>query len=259
MLKSIQFLGILHREVLRFCKVPLQTIGSPIISSFLYLVIFGVSLGSSIHVPGVTYLAFLVPGLIAMSIVRNAFDNASNATIAAKYMNELQDFRVTPLSCNQVLFAKSGASLIRGVFVGLLTFIVGQCFMVIYQKEWMTIAYFSWLSFFVVFGGLSFGFMGVAIGMYARSFEHVGAVSALILLPLIYLGGVFFDMQNLHPLWQQISALNPLFYIINGIRYGVLGLTDTNIYLAMGVTLAFCILSYIGGFLSLRKGRHYLS
>lgn len=255
----IQIKGLLTRELLRFLKLPTQTIGAPIVNAVLYLMIFGVSLGRSIHsINGISYLAFLIPGLITMSIIRNAFDNATSSIIGPKYTNELQDLRTTALSIYQIAWAKSLASLIRGLIVGLITYLVGQIFFFSIDSTGIVVQEFSILIYFLLVGGLSFGFLGVAIGMWARSFEHVGAVSSLILLPLIYLGGVFFTLKNLHPIWQKLSFFNPLFYIINGVRYGILGTTDVNPLTSTAVTSTFLLITYICAHLSLRKGTHYL-
>ena len=257
--RSIQFWGLFSREVRRYFKVPLQTLGAPIVSSTLYLLIFGVSLGRAIHIQeDVSYLAFLIPGLIAMSIIKNAFDNSTSAIVGPKYTNEMQDLRTTPFSLNQISFAKTLASLSRGILVGIITYIVGQFFFYFKLGGFMQITDWTALFFFIIFGGMAFGQLGIAIGMWASSFEYIGAVSMLILLPLIYLGGVFFDLQNVHPFWQHVSHLNPLFYIINGIRYGVLGQADINLGPAAGVTLVFFVVTYVLSILSLRKGSHYL-
>ncbi|QVL56803.1 MAG: ABC transporter permease [Simkaniaceae bacterium] len=259
MRKWIQFYGLFKREVARFFKVPLQTLGAPIVNSFLYLLIFGVSLGHSIHLENnLPYLAFLIPGLIAMSIIKNAFDNATSSIMGQKYVNELQDHRTAPLSLQQLCFARGFASLTRGLLVGLITFLVGQAFFFVFQGRFLII-YNPWIFiYFAVFGGLAFGNLGTAIGMWSKSFEHVGAVSMLVLLPLIYLGGVFFSLENAHSFWQTISHINPLYYIINGIRYGVLGTSDINFMLSASVTLAFFVVCYLFALMSLRKGSNYM-
>jgi len=255
----IQIQGLFVREVARFFKVPLQTIGAPIVNSALYLMIFGVSLGNSIRSPDhIPYLAFLIPGLIAMSVIKNAFDNATSAIMGPKYVNELQDLRIVPLSIQQISWAKSFASLTRGLLVGLITYIVGQVFFYITEGHLLIITHPHILAYFLIVGGLAFGFLGIAIGMISSSFEHVGAVSALVLLPLIYLGGVFFTLQNLHPFWQKLSFFNPLLYIINGVRYGVLGTTDVSFLTSGLITFVFLLLTYICAYMSLKKGVHYL-
>ncbi|MCB1110970.1 MAG: ABC transporter permease [Chlamydiia bacterium] len=255
----IQMQGLYQREVVRFLKVPLQTVGAPIVNAILYLLIFGVSLGHSIHIEEeIPYLAFLIPGLIAMSIIKNSFDNATSAIIGQKYVNELQDLRVTPFSSQQICLAKGLSSLTRGVLVGFITYLVGQIFFYIQRGQFLSIVDLGVFLYFLLLGGLSFGMLGIAIGMWARSFEHVGAVSMLILLPLIYLGGVFFSLEGMHSFWQNASHLNPLFYMINGIRYGMLGSADTHLGVAMGVTFLFFVVCYLLALISLRNGSRYI-
>lgn len=255
----IQVKGLFTREVARYFKVPLQTLGAPIVSTALYLMIFGVSLGRSIQTTGsLPYLAFLIPGLIAMSVIKNAFDNSTSAIMGPKYVNELQDLRIVPLSILQITWAKSFASLTRGLLVSFITYLVGQVFFYFYEGTLLPIVAPLTLIFFLLAGGLSFGFLGVAVGMWSRSFEHINAVSALILLPLIYLGGVFFSLSHLHPIWQKISYFNPLFYIINGVRAGILGKADVNFTLSVAVILLFLIVTYFCAHISLKKGAHFL-
>lgn len=255
----IQFYGLFKREVTRFFKVPLQTLGAPIVNSFLYLLIFGVSLGHSIRLENnIPYLAFLIPGLIAMSIIKNAFDNATSSIMGQKYVNELQDHRTSPLSLQQLCFARGLASLTRGLLVGLITYLVGQSFFFVFQGRFLIIHDPLVFIYFSIFGGLAFGNLGTAIGMWSKSFEHVGAVSMLVLLPLIYLGGVFFSLENAHTFWQAVSHVNPLYYIINGIRYGVLGTSDMNFYFAAAVTFVFFLVCYCLALVSLRKGSNYI-
>ncbi len=255
----IQFQGVCMREISRLFKIPLQTFGAPIVNAVLYLMIFGVGLSGSIRSnEGVSYLAFLIPGLITMSVIKNAFDNAASSIIGPKYVNDLQDLRTTPLSILQISFAKSLISLMRGIFIALITYIIGQIFFFSMYGKLIAIAHLASFFYFLCIGGLSFGFLGVGIGMWARSFEHIGAISALILLPLIYLGGVFFTLTNLDPIWQKISLFNPLFYFINGIRYGILGTTDVSFFKLIFVSLVFFFLTFIYAHLTLKKGTNYL-
>jgi len=257
--KWTQVSGLYRREVARFFKVPLQTIGAPIVNSILYLLIFGVSLGSSIHLENnLPYLGFLIPGLIAMSLIKNAFDNSTSAIMGQKYVNELQDLRVTPFSLQQLCVAKTFSSLTRGLIVGFITYAVGQAFYILWEGQFLPIRDPFIFTYFILFGGLAFGNLGIAIGMWSKSFEHVGAVSMLVLLPLIYLGGVFFSLENAHPFWQTVSHFNPLYYIINGIRYGMLGQSDINLTIASCMTLGFFIICYALAINSLKKGSRYM-
>ena len=255
----IQFSGLFRREISRFLKVPLQTIGAPIINTFLYLVIFGVSLGHSIHLKAnLSYLAFLIPGLIAMSIIKNAFDNGTSSIIGQKYVNELQDHRISPLTPQLLCCARGLASLVRGLLVGFITYLIGELFFLVFQGKWLAVYNPHIFIYFAIVGGWTFGNLGTAIGMSFKSFEHVGAISALVLLPLIYLGGVFFSLENIDPFWQKISYINPLYYMINGIRYGVIGKSDVDLIFATAVSFAFFTFSYILALISLKKGSNYM-
>ena len=257
--KTTQTYGLFFREIRRFMKVPLQTLGAPIVNSILYLLIFGVNLGESIDLESnISYLAFLIPGLIAMSLSKNSFDNSTSSIVGQKYINELQDFRVTPLSIFQICFSKTAASLMRGIIVGIITFFVGEAFYFSSYTSFLNIANIPIFLFFITFTGLAFGSLGIAVGMWAKSFEHIGAISMLVLLPLIYLGGVFFNLDNTHPFWQTVSHFNPLFYIINGVRLGMLGNSDISLKLAITVTLIFFFICYTLALLSLRKGFRYI-
>lgn len=257
--KKIACIGLLRREIKRYLKVPLQTLSSPVVNSILYLLIFGVSLGEIVVLKGeVSYLAFLIPGLIAMSLVRNAFENSTSAIIAQKYTNELQDLRTSPLTKGVICIAKGIGSLTRGLLVGGITLGVGEVFYFLEKGRWLPICYPGELVFFMIFGGLGFANLGVAVGMWARSFEHVGAISMLLLLPLIYLGGVFFDAGSIDPLWQLASRFNPLFYLIDGVRHAILGHSVVSWQFAALFTFLFFMVCYSLSWVSLKKGFRYL-
>lgn len=255
----VQLRGLYWRETCRFMKVPYQTIGTTIIMSALYFMIFGVSIGKSIHMSNdLPYLAFLIPGMIALSLIRNAFENAISTIIAAKYVNELQDLRVTPLGKTHIVLALSLASLTRGVIVAFLTYCVGTVFYLTLFGVFLPIEHPILLLSFLIFGGMGFGALGLAISMNASNFEQVNSFSSFILVPLIYLGGVFFDLDTLSPFWHYVSELNPLFYLINGIRYCFIGTSDVDIGFSLAVLAIFFIGFFAAALLSLRKGTHYL-
>lgn len=243
------FITIYEREIKRFMKVSVQTVFSPLISSGLYLLIFGVSLGKNITIhESVTYLAFLVPGLVMMAILNNAFQNSSSSIVSGKFSGDLEDWKISPLRESEILLALALGGLTRGAVVGLITFITGEVFHFYVTGQWIAVVNPLALIFFVIVGGLSFALFGVCVAFWARTFDQLSAVNSFILLPLIYLGGVFFSITDLHPLWQVISKMNPLFYFINGIRYGVLGISDIDIasaYIVSAVALAgFYVLAY---------------
>lgn len=254
---SRAFITLFQREVKRFIRVLGQTILSPMINSLLYLLIFGVSLGQFVDVGiGVPYLLYLIPGLVMMGVLNNAFLNSASSIMISKYHGDLEDLKVTPMGPHQVVWAMSLASLARGVIVGLSIFFTGEIFVRIQTGSFYAVEHPFWALYFLGIGGLAFGQIGLCVGFVARTFDHMNSFSAFILVPLIYLGGVFFRLENLHPFWQDVSRANPLLYYINGIRYSLISLSDVSVTTCalVGTTfLAFCTLL---AYLAVRKGTY---
>lgn len=249
------FLTLLEREIMRFFKVIVQTVVTPFVSSFLYLLIFGVSLGSQVNLAtGVPYLAFLIPGLMMMGIMNNAFQNSSSSIVSSKFSGDIEDFRVVPLTENQIIWALGLGGLVRGAFVAVVTLIVGEVFFFVQRGEWLEIAHPLALLYFVVAGGLIFGLLGISVAFWAGNFEHLSAFSSFVLLPLTYLGGVFLSVDALGPFWRAVSLWNPLLYLINGLRYGMLGASDVNPWMAFVISLVGLAGFYGLARLSLRRG-----
>lgn len=257
--RFIQFKGVFKKEVIRFLKVPYQTLGNPIVSAALYLLIFGVSIGRSIEFGAFSYLSFLIPGLIAMGVIRSAFENATSAVIIGKYLNEIQDLRVTPLPHTVISLACGAASFLRGAIVAIITYIIGSVFIYIESKTLLPVYSPLLFIYFLVTGGLTFGFLGHAIGMFSKSFEQVNSISSFVLVPLIYLGGVFFNLDTLDPFWHFFSFVNPLFYLINGIRYATIGLCEVSISTSVILMGCMTIFTFILSYLSLKDGKNYLA
>lgn len=252
------FFGLFMREVRRYLKVPYQTLCTPLINSLLYLLIFGLSLGRNISLPGYSsYLLFLIPGLIMMTSLKNAFENAASSCLSSKYCNELVDLRVVPLTLTNIAFAKSLAALSRGLIVATLTFIVSFSIAWVSQGVILTIQYPFIFIYFLLTAGLSFGALGVAIGMWAKNFDAFNAIGSFLLTPLIYLGGVFFSLETLHPFWQTVSKFNPILYMINGMRYGLVGHSDVDLTYAILYSFACLVFFYACAFFNLRKGVNY--
>lgn len=234
----IAFLTLFRREVKRFWKVAVQTVVTPLVSSFLYLLVFGVSLGSVVSLnSGISYLSFLIPGLVMMGLMNNAFQNSSSSIVNAKFTGELEDLRVAPITSHQIIWAMSFGAVVRGATVGVITFLVGSVFQYFKQGEFLAIAHPLLLIYFVVVAGLIFGKLGIFAAFYAKSFDQLSAVSAFVILPLTYLGGVFMSIEHLSPFWQSVAQLNPLFYLINGLRYAILGMSDVAPLKAIGISL----------------------
>jgi len=253
----IPFWTVFMREVRRFMKVIFQTIATPLINSALYLLIFGVSIGNEIDVgKGISYLAFLIPGLVMMTVLRNSLENAVGSIVTSKFVGELEDLRMVPLSTTQIVWGNGLAAILRGLVVGLVTLGVGYLFFWFVHHEVFPLAHPLILTTFLLIGGLAFAHLGLAICMLATNFEQVSAINTFLLLPLIYLGGVFFSLDQLHLFWQVLSQFNPLLYMVNGVRFGMLGVSDVDVGFALGVTLMTWILFYALAVWSLKKGSY---
>ncbi|MFZ3229308.1 MAG: ABC transporter permease [Pseudobdellovibrio sp.] len=251
----IGFLTLLEKEVKRFLKVIIQTLISPIISSFLYLLVFGVSLGSSVQLKnGIPYLSFLIPGLMVMGLINNSFQNSSSSIVTSKFSGDLEDLRVVPITNSQIILAMGFGGVIRGFLVALVTGIVGSLFHYYKLGEFLKLEHPFWILFFTITGGLTFSFMGIFIAFIAKTFDQLSAFSSFILLPLTYLGGVFVSIETLQPIWQTVSLFNPLFYLINGFRYAVIGTSDVNVIVSIAVSLVAVVITFALARFALVKG-----
>ena len=254
-LRFTPFATLFRREIARFVKVIVQTVITPFVSSTLYLMIFGVSLGRQIVLDGgQPYLAFLIPGLIMMGCLNNAFQNSSSSIITSKFSGDLEDLKAAPFSSMQIIWALSLAGLVRGFIVGLVTFLVGEGSYYVIYEQFLPVYHPFVLLVFLVVGGLAFANLGISVAFWARSFDQMSAVSGFILMPLIYLGGVFFSVTNLPPFWRGISLFNPLLYMINGVRFGLLGKSDVDPWLAFTVAGLAFVVSVGLALNSLRRG-----
>ncbi|MGE0632452.1 MAG: ABC transporter permease [Pseudobdellovibrionaceae bacterium] len=251
----IPFLMLLRREIERFFKVIVQTVVTPFVSSFLYLLVFGVSIGEKISLSsGTSYLMFLIPGLVMMSALNNAFQNSSSSIVSGKFSGDLEDWRVAPLSSQQLVWAISLGGLVRGFVVGSITFFTGFVFCYFQEGTVFQIAHPLELIFFLCVGSLVFSKIGILVSFWARTFDQLSAFSAFILLPLTYLGGVFFSVELLSPFWQTVAKLNPLLYFINGVRHGMLGFSDVNVATAAVISSISLIVFHFAALHSIKKG-----
>ncbi len=249
------FLTIFQREIARFLKVLVQTVVTPFISSFLYLLIFGVSLGEQMaQHQGVSYLSFLIPGLMMMGLINNSFQNSSSSIVSSKFSGDMEDLRVAPVTDREIIWAMSLGSLVRGSLVAVITYVVGSLFMYYQEGHLLAVAHPLITLFFLVVAGLIFGMIGISIAFWATTFDQLSAFSAFILLPLTYLGGVFLSIEHLHPFWQMVSKFNPLLYLINGLRFGILGVSDVNVWTAAFISLIGFVFFYAVAHISLKKG-----
>jgi len=255
---TTSFRTLYRREVTRSWRVRAQTFVAPLVSATLYLLIFGVSIGANLNLtPGESYLSFLVPGLIMMAALNNSLDGAASAIVTGKYYGDLQDLRVAPLSYHNIVWGIGLSSATRGASIAIGVGIIGELFSLLFYREWIQIAYLPVALLFLFIAALSLGLLGVAIGFRARTFDQMSAFLSFILLPLIYLGGVFFPLSSLPHFWQVVSRFNPILYYISGLRYGILGRADVGLILCICVSLAGLLLAMVCAYLSVRRGRNY--
>jgi ABC-2 type transport system permease protein len=215
------FLTLLYKELLRFWKVSFQTLAAPILTALLYLLIFSHVLASHVQVyPGVSYAAFLIPGLAMMSLLQNSFANSSSSLIQSKITGNIVFVLLTPLSPLQMFFAYVLAAVVRGVLVGfgvlLATMLLAD----------VPILHPLWALAFAVLGGGILGSLGIIAGIWADKFDQLAAFQNFLIVPLTFLAGVFYSVHSLPPFWQTVSHLNPFFYMVDGFRYGFFGQGD---------------------------------
>ncbi len=222
---------LFYKEVLRFSKVMLQTLGAPIVTALLYLLVFGQVLEGRVQIyPGVSYTAFLVPGLVMMSIIQNAFANSSSSLIQSKVTGNLVFILVTPLSHLEFFTAFVAAAMVRGVLVGAGVYLVARLFVAVPVYD---------LGVLFVFGIASsamLGTLGMIAGIWAQKFDQLAGFQNFVILPLSFLSGVFYSIHALPEFWFWLSRFNPFFYMIDGFRYGFLGVSDVSPALSLAVT-----------------------
>jgi ABC-2 type transport system permease protein len=221
---------LFYKEVLRFWKVSFQTVAAPVLTAVLYMLIFGHVLEDHVKVYGqVSYTAFLVPGLVMMSVLQNAFANSSSSLVQSKIMGSLVFVLLTPLSHWSWFFAYVGSSVVRGLLVGTGVLIATTFFgMPAFVAPW-------WTLLFAVLGAAMLGALGVIAGLWADKFDQMAAFQNFVIMPMTFLSGVFYSIHSLPAFWQGISHLNPFFYMIDGFRFGFFGVSDVSPWLSLGV------------------------
>lgn len=232
----IGFRTLFYKEVLRFWKVATQTLTAPIVTAMLYLMIFGHVLEEHVQIyPGVKYTAFLVPGLVMMSILQNAFANSSSSLIQSKITGNLVFVLLPPLSHWELLGAYVLAAMVRGLTVGAGVFLVTMWFTELsFAAPW-------WILIFAVLGSAILSTMGMIAGIWAEKFDQLAAFQNFLIMPATFLSGVFYSIHSLPPFWQAVSHANPFFYMIDGFRYGFFGQSDVDPVLSFGIVTAFFV------------------
>jgi ABC-2 type transport system permease protein len=243
------FLTLLYKELLRFWKVSFQTLAAPILTALLYLLIFSHVLASHVQVyPGVSYAAFLIPGLAMMSLLQNSFANSSSSLIQSKITGNIVFVLLTPLTPLQMFLAYVLAAVVRGVLVGfgvlLATMLLAD----------VPILHPLWALAFAVLGGAILGSLGIIAGIWADKFDQLAAFQNFLIVPLTFLAGVFYSVHSLPPFWQTVSHLNPFFYMVDGFRYGFFGQGDVAPAVSLLIVATFLALLSAASLHLLRTG-----
>ncbi len=234
----IGFRTLLYKEVLRFWKVGFQTVAAPVLTAMLYLMIFSHVLDAQMRVNGVRYAAFLIPGLVMMSLLQNAFANSSSSLIQSKITGSVVFVLLPPISYVEFFFAYVVAAVLRGLMVG-----AGVVLATVWFAPLTFVAPW-WIVAFAVLGGGILGAFGMIAGIWADKFDQLAGFQNFLIMPLTMLSGVFYSIHSLPGVWQQVSHLNPVFYMIDGFRFGFFGVSDVPPETSLAVVAAsFLIVS----------------
>lgn len=233
---GIAFRTILRKEVVRFLRIWPQTLLPPMITQTLYFVIFGTFIGSQVSdINGVSYMAFIVPGLVMMAVINSAFQNVVSSFFSAKFMKNIDELMVSPIPNWLIVAGYCGGGALRGVLVGAIVFAVSFFF------TWPTIHNLWIILLFVVLTSVLFSLGGLLNAIFAKKFDDISIFSVFVLTPLTYFGGVFYSIHDLPEFWQGVSRFNPILYMIDGFRYGFHGFSDVNVWWSVAMLLTFTV------------------
>lgn len=237
----VAYKTIVRAEVVRFFRIWSQTFLPPAITTTLYYVIFGTFIGSQIAPIGsFSYMQFIVPGLVMMAVITSSFTNTVSSFFGAKFQRQLEELLVAPVPPVVIVAGYVTGGVIRGLLTGVLVLIIALFF--------THITIFSWFSVlvFILLTSIMFSLLGLVTAIFAKNFDGVQIIPNFVLTPLTYLGGVFYSIHMLSPFWQGVSRLNPILYMVNGFRYGFLGISDVNVAssLTMLVLMSIALVAY---------------
>lgn len=242
------FPTLLRKEILRFYKVGFQTVAAPVLTAVLYLMIFGQVLEGREVYGRLSYTAFLIPGLVMMSVLQNAFANTSSSLIQSKVTGNLVFVLLAPLSHFEFYAAYILAAVFRGVVVGFGVFLI---------TAWYglpAIEYPMWILIFAFLGAAILGSLGLIAGIWADKYDQLAAFQNFVIMPATMLSGVFYSIHSLPPAWQVVSHFNPFFYMIDGFRYGFFGISDTSPWNSLVIITCFFIAVSVIALRLLQKG-----
>lgn len=238
------------KETNRYLRIWVQTLVPTVITTSLYFIIFGKMIGSRIgEMGGFSYMEFIVPGLIMMSTITSSYSNVSSSFFSQKFQKNIEELLVAPVPTHVIIWGFVFGGLGRSILVGTLVTIISLFFVPLHVYSWVIVV------LTLVMTAILFSLAGLLNGIFAQSFDDVSIVPTFVLQPLTYLGGVFYSISMLPPIWQTISKVNPIVYMISGFRYGFLGTIDVPIFLSIGILVLFIVVLYSVCWYLIQKGR----
>ncbi|USN58212.1 MAG: ABC transporter permease [Candidatus Peribacteria bacterium] len=246
----VDIMTLAGKEIRNFLKIWKQTLVPPVIMAVLYILIFGKFIGEQVTiVEGVSYMHFIFPGLLMMSIIMGSYALTSFGFFSAKMFKSLEEVLVSPMNHTKIITSYVLAGVTRGFLVGICVYLV-SFFMV-----QTSIHSYGYLLLFILLTSILFSLAGLINGIFARSFDDVNIIPSFIITPLMYLGGVFYSIQMLSPFWQHVSQYNPILYMINGLRYAFIGISDVSVVHSILVLIIFIVILYTLAWYLLKQGR----
>lgn len=248
-LNYIAFITLLRKEITRFMRIWSQTLLPPVITQSLYFIIFGGFIGSQIPaINGVSYMAFIVPGLIMMAVINSSFQNVVSSFFSCKFQRNIEELMVSPVPSPVIILGYVFGGVIRGILVGIIVFLISLLFVQppIYNLPLVLL--------FVILTAIVFALGGLLNAIFAKKFDDISIFPTFILTPLTYFGGVFYSIHRLPEVWQTLSKFNPILYMVDGFRYGFFGFSDVNVMFSIGILVSLTIILSLTSYYLLEKG-----
>ncbi|PCJ45271.1 MAG: ABC transporter permease [Moraxellaceae bacterium] len=247
--QKVALVAIVSREIRRFSRIWIQTLLPPAITIALYFVIFGNLVGSRIgEMGGFDYMQFIVPGLIMMSVITNSYSNVVSSFFSTKFQRSIEELLVSPTPHHIIIIGYVMGGVARGLAVGLIVSVLSLFFAELHIHNWLVMISIVFLTAVV------FSLAGFINAVFAKSFDDISIVPTFILTPLTYLGGIFYSLTMLPEFWYNVSLANPIVYMVNGFRYGILGVTDVSLWMTYGMITLFIVVFYSWALFLLNRG-----
>ena len=245
----IAFYTIVKKEVIRFLRIWPQTLLPPVITQTLYFIIFGTFIGSQLkEINGISYMAFIVPGLVMMAVINSSFSNVVASFFSNKFLRNIEELIVAPVSNHSIILGFSLGGMLRGLLVGLIVFVISIFF------TQPVIHSYGIIFLFILLTAAVFSLGGLINGIFAKGWDDINIFPTFVLIPLTYFGGVFYSINDLPEIWQTVSKLNPILYMVDGFRYGFHGFSDLNVMFSLAMLTAFTLILFGINMYLLKKG-----